>query len=205
MRASRGSRAHPRSRGENEAEAQRLPDGVGSSPLTRGKLRANRVPKTRVGLIPAHAGKTSGRRSWLSRGGAHPRSRGENVVRPGATILEPGSSPLTRGKLHQLRHRFATVGLIPAHAGKTSIRCTTSGDIGAHPRSRGENHRLTSGLEDAGGSSPLTRGKPIHCPQTRPCPRLIPAHAGKTLTRPLMVAGMGAHPRSRGENIAARV
>ena len=71
--------AHPRSRGENEAQA--LPDGslYGSSPLTRGKpitgagigsLSGGSSPLTRGkpliidgmftknGLIPAHAGKT---------------------------------------------------------------------------------------------------------------------------------------------------
>ena len=36
---------------------------------------------------------------------------------------------------------MSTNGLIPAHAGKTTVRETQTGDGGAHPRSRGENTR----------------------------------------------------------------
>ena len=50
--------AHPRSRGENELLKLLFAQGLGSSPLTRGK----RCPRQRhgmpTGLIPAHAGKT---------------------------------------------------------------------------------------------------------------------------------------------------
>ena len=50
------------------------------------------------------------------------------------------------------------------------------------------------------GSSPLTRGKltikvSVHC-----LVGLIPAHAGKTVSRGGSLAGPVAHPRSRGEN-----
>ena len=52
------SRAHPRSRGENtDAQAARAGD-AGSSPLTRGKRRERVTERRRLGLIPAHAGKT---------------------------------------------------------------------------------------------------------------------------------------------------
>ena len=72
------------------------------------------------------------------------------------------------------------------------------------------------------GSSPLTRGKridllpPVHSPRLIPAhagktlrarirvpvlPRLIPAHAGKTgVVGPSLGVGT-AHPRSRGENM----
>ena len=50
------------------------------------------------------------------------------------------------------------------------------------------------------GSSPLTRGKrPWHTHGHRRR-RLIPAHAGKTLTGMVADTDAGAHPRSRGEN-----
>ena len=52
--------AHPRSRGEN-SEVSVLTEGdLGSSPLTRGKRRRRALPVVEAGLIPAHAGKTSG-------------------------------------------------------------------------------------------------------------------------------------------------
>ena len=52
---------------------------AGSSPLTRGKLCAEKVAQVMRRLIPAHAGKTS------------------PSLPPGE--LSNGSSPLTRGKL----------------------------------------------------------------------------------------------------------
>ena len=58
-------------------------------------------------------------------------------------------------------------------------------------------------LERARGSSPLTRGKPVACALGTLCPRLIPAHAGKTATDPYSRETLAAHPRSRGENGSA--
>ena len=52
-----------------------------------------------------------------------------------------GSSPLTRGK-HKARVLLdPEEGLIPAHAGKTQEFNQAILDLGAHPRSRGENSR----------------------------------------------------------------
>ena len=52
------SGAHPRSRGENEYGRKKSRITDGSSPLTRGKHDDGIAPRPRVGLIPAHAGKT---------------------------------------------------------------------------------------------------------------------------------------------------
>ena len=54
----RPTRAHPRSRGENCKRCETMLRRLGSSPLTRGKLRLLRAPAAAKGLIPAHAGKT---------------------------------------------------------------------------------------------------------------------------------------------------
>ena len=51
-------RAHPRSRGENKNFWSTVLQPLGSSPLTRGKLRLRCVGHLGLGLIPAHAGKT---------------------------------------------------------------------------------------------------------------------------------------------------
>ena len=112
-------RAHPRSRGENVAIDRFEDFDRGSSPLTRGKRRNPVHRDLRVGLIPAHAGKTLGRHQELDQQRAHPRSRGENY---GVEIeLAPGygSSPLTRGKHPDDGADGRRMGLIPAHAGKT--------------------------------------------------------------------------------------
>ncbi|KXB52628.1 hypothetical protein HMPREF0307_02208 [Corynebacterium sp. DNF00584] len=70
---------------------------TGSSPLTRGAQLTDLVKGESGGLIPAHAGST-----WrmIARSGgipAHPRSRGEHLVKLNELVAEIGSSPLTRG------------------------------------------------------------------------------------------------------------
>ena len=93
-----GSRAHPRSRGENIVSFSVTSRRRGSSPLTRGKPTRAACPPTATGLIPAHAGKTprpAPRGAWAW---AHPRSRGENSTSDAKPARGMGSSPLTRGK-----------------------------------------------------------------------------------------------------------
>ena len=152
------------------------------------------------GLIPAHAGKTPTASAARSTPRAHPRSRGENRAYAQWACQLVGSSPLTRGKPASATNGVLAMRLIPAHAGKTGYSPRNVSAFWAHPRSRGENHRLTSGLEDAGGSSPLTRGKHslYECQYAQG--GLIPAHAGKTAHRRPCRCSAWAHPRSRGEN-----
>ena len=193
-------RAHPRSRGENASHAPHVTTGTGSSPLTRGK-RVPRAPRDDGdGLIPAHAGKTHGLVTTAATWTAHPRSRGENLGDDALSATPTGSSPLTRGKLGHIGGSVLVAGLIPAHAGKTSISRTTRRRPRAHPRSRGENAREDAGIPWFKGSSPLTRGKP---PASQTDWRewgLIPAHAGKTCRCRRDRRRIRAHPRSRGEN-----
>ena len=166
MLASRG--AHPRSRGENSRIAEMSPATVGSSPLTRGKLRPRRGFSPRGRLIPAHAGKTQHRRPRHDEAQAHPRSRGENERLVLIAPSEAGSSPLTRGKLRVRDGESRPSGLIPAHAGKTWNRARALSRPWAHPRSRGENIDGQRETAEEWGSSPLTRGKQ---PRTRPWSR----------------------------------
>ncbi len=173
-------RAHPRSRGENVCTQAYKRNHAGSSPLTRGKLRTMVSPASASGLIPAHAGKTSGRRQTIRRRRAHPRSRGENCERCVQPPQGSGSSPLTRGKPRVWTEVLICLGLIPAHAGKTSGSKGGAGGHGAHPRSRGENGNIVTKPITGRGSSPLTRGKRQSPSQTLPYLGLIPAHAGKT-------------------------
>ena len=174
----------------------------GSSPLTRGKPRQNRGRSLVPGLIPAHAGKTPALPRLQRPGEAHPRSRGENFRMGGGGHFRSGSSPLTRGKLDLVRTQVRTIGLIPAHAGKTEQRSALAYASAAHPRSRGENASSSWSARSLSGSSPLTRGKPIARPHSGSCTGLIPAHAGKTAPGPTPARGWAAHPRSRGENVS---
>ena len=153
------SPAHPRSRGENCARWRTRTRQRGSSPLTRGKPPGPGSACRPWGLIPAHAGKTSGRGGPRPQPEAHPRSRGENAptVRPG--LRGTGSSPLTRGKRCLEGLAVDRRRLIPAHAGKTLLARPNAPEPTAHPRSRGENSSLVATPTSAAGSSPLTRGK----------------------------------------------
>ena len=172
----------------------------GSSPLTRGKHVAGCSPLSWPGLIPAHAGKTISAPFGQGRRWAHPRSRGENDKLLMGLQVDPGSSPLTRGKHRRTQRHCLGRGLIPAHAGKTCPAAHASSSERAHPRSRGENIGDAGGEPAGAGSSPLTRGKQIRSADGIPVLGLIPAHAGKTPRPKKPCARAPAHPRSRGEN-----
>ena len=118
------ARAHPRSRGENAPGRASPPGCGGSSPLTRGKLAVKSYGWDGTGLIPAHAGKTGTRGGLRGRRRAHPRSRGENILKRRFNNRAHGSSPLTRGKLEHTHNPIERKGLIPAHAGKTTVRAS---------------------------------------------------------------------------------
>ena len=113
-----------------------------------------------------------------------------------------GASPLTRGKPRCYKIFAGDTGRIPAHAGKTNVYPHDGGSPGAHPRSRGENLTGRQGLGKSWGASPLTRGKPSAAQTDWRKWGRIPAHAGKTSTVSARPSRSGAHPRSRGENLA---
>ena len=195
--------AHPRSRGENRACAGLGAWHQGSSPLTRGKPSDLAVAGGPTGLIPAHAGKTDKCLNGIQSGSAHPRSRGENMLRRKSPAYIAGSSPLTRGKRPQRLDELPEPGLIPAHAGKTCRCRLRSRPATAHPRSRGENLSAAETPPPPAGSSPLTRGKPCGSVFHHRDGGLIPAHAGKTDAVERTACRDRAHPRSRGENPVA--
>ena len=171
---------YTRSREDNRLVGAPYDLAGGSSPLTRGKRRERVADGAGQRLIPAHAGKTTVTKAVTDIDAAHPRSRGENTRVACQDQRCLGSSPLTRGKRYSLGPSRRSLGLIPAHAGKTPTPDTEKGQ--------------------GDGSSPLTRGKLTSALPTGMVDGLIPAHAGKT------DAGVGcggcaaAHPRSRGEN-----
>ena len=192
--------AHPRSRGENGYFSLISSASAGSSPLTRGKHRRPEGHVCGRRLIPAHAGKTPSSPMTPGAMPAHPRSRGENFSHVIRMSPSAGSSPLTRGKLAVDRRNSHRGGLIPAHAGKTTLTRQRPWRSWAHPRSRGENSDRLLMMYTRAGSSPLTRGKRSYSCEGLLAPGLIPAHAGKTLGRRPTTPARRAHPRSRGEN-----
>ena len=150
-------------------------------------------------ITPAHAGKSGQNCRNLHHAEDHPRSRGEKGVRLGSQVGVAGSPPLTRGKVSHMPNAQASVGITPAHAGKSLKRMLFYRQSWDHPRSRGEKKACHSKRSALRGSPPLTRGKAFLDGSTSSAHWITPAHAGKR--RPPACAGTGAwdHPRSRGE------
>ena len=124
----------------------------------RGTLTLRFFQLRRVGIIPAHAGNTIHVPKSALCLGDHPRACGEHVTpwRDSEAIL--GSSPRMRGTLViDWRARIA-IGIIPAHAGNTSLSMRYRAMARDHPRACGEHYHLyiTPCVEQ--GSSPRMRG-----------------------------------------------
>ena len=182
-RRRRARAAHPRAGGENGANDFLRTVVQGSSPRGRGKRRKDCLPRPRLRLIPARAGKTCEGAAQVHAHEAHPRAGGENHRRSAPNGVKSGSSPRGRGKLTGPSWAAVTERLIPARAGKTSRRGSPLAAPRAHPRAGGENEDLHLMREGVAGSSP--------------------ARAGKTRCRSSKPTSATAHPRAGGENTAA--
>ena len=111
------------------------------------------------------------------------------------------SSPHARGKPLLICSARRAMRLIPACAGKTRNVDTNRIQLVAHPRMRGENGAIKTGLRSARGSSPHARGKRTGGVGDEPRRGLIPACAGKTGRACVLALVVRAHPRMRGENL----
>ena len=194
-------RDHPRSRGGNVAPAQRLKQLAGPSPLARGKRRCRRAASACDGTIPARAGETLTGFLGLLLQRDHPRSRGGNAGHRAEPELQPGPSPLARGKLHPKTQTANIYGTIPARAGETITTANARELFGDHPRSRGGNSMGTGWGRLTLGPSPLARGKRRQHWHDRQTERTIPARAGETISVVQRLQILADHPRSRGGNI----
>ena len=110
-------------------------------------------------------------------------SRRKDRPLPCSPSISTGSSPLTRGAQTQVSLAGDYGGLIPAHAGSSALA------------------NINSTITE--GSSPLTRGAQFGGAFACPAGGLIPAHAGSTQQHEQPYPREWAHPRSRGEHIAA--
>ncbi len=89
-------------------------------------------------------------------------------------------------------------GLIPAYAGRTAHSHQCGPGIRAHPRLRGADCLPSPAHAALSGSSPLTRGGLVTVTSEAGTYGLIPAYAGRTVTRVTPPRGPTAHPRLRG-------
>ena len=192
--------AHPRAGGENNMDPTDALGVWGSSPRGRGK-RSRRIHLGRQHrLIPARAGKTSIWSCVIQTIRAHPRAGGENADTFQCGRPPWGSSPRGRGKRAVIDRALGLVRLIPARAGKTTVRGRRRRSLPAHPRAGGENMSARVAACCASGSSPRGRGKLGGVSGVETARRLIPARAGKTRWRFRCRNRAPAHPRAGGEN-----
>ena len=153
-----------------------------------------------VGLIPARAGKTPDKNQTHIHTKAHPRAGGENFLIVEVAEKLDGSSPRGRGKLLADQDIPVEIRLIPARAGKTILLTERKVSAWAHPRAGGENQPGCYHARVSLGSSPRGRGKLRFLCVWLTTLGLIPARAGKTLTKTPPEIVSAAHPRAGGEN-----
>ena len=195
----RGSRVHPRERGEALVIAEDGGGAPGPSPRARGsRPRARAVPPP-LRSIPASAGKPSLSLDRHSPCRVHPRERGEAQPRARTVHQQTGPSPRARGSPPPNSHIVPPVRSIPASAGKPGRGPTSPAFPGVHPRERGEACAAARTPQSGQGPSPRARGSPIGGTLPGGRRRSIPASAGKPRGAPLPGSRFGVHPRERGE------
>ena len=170
--------------------------------------------------IPAYAGKTTLTTPAFERFAEHPRVCGENHRVAPQSRRPIGTSPRMRGKPTTIDNENASLGNIPAYAGKTRLRTRKSvgntehprvcgktwgssapgGAPEEHPRVCGENERATRPQHPERGTSPRMRGKPEVGASPNLDQRNIPAYAGKTPPPSGLPGNHPEHPRVCGEN-----
>ena len=187
-------------RGEHRVKKQGGKPEKGSSPHARGALQRENVVEKQLGIIPACAGSTMTLGTPMVGVGDHPRMRGEHTACTAPSVTRGGSSPHARGALCPRCGWGTLPGIIPACAGSTSCRATTTSRRRDHPRMRGEHTK--SGLSGMvlPGSSPHARGAQINATRRGGQNGIIPACAGSTQVKGASGVGLGDHPRMRGEH-----
>ena len=190
---------HPRVGGEKDDghPAGRRPEG--SPPRGRGKAFVRVGLLLCIGITPAWAGKSQGRRAGERKAQDHPRVGGEKATRASATWAPAGSPPRGRGKGMKGRAAAGQTGITPAWAGKRRPAGLRAGRPRDHPRVGGEKQKGIAIIPRMLGSPPRGRGKGC---LSRLFPRRIgitPAWAGKSWTTRIELEAREDHPRVGGE------
>ena len=155
----------------------------------RGSRCENQVFAQHAGIIPAHAGLTSGSISSQKWYWDNPRACGAHLIRTLDYLQPSGSSPRMRGSRSGRHIRLATGGIIPAHAGLTMLYTPAVCYPWDHPRACGAHYLSLVYVFHCLGSSPRMRGSQFEMLYIISPPGIIPAHAGLTssqsATRPV--------------------
>ena len=130
----------------------------------------------------------------------HPRIRGEHGNTSYKGKCEQGSSPHTRGARDDFLGDGFAAGIIPAYAGSTWMPLFGGDGRKDHPRIRGEHGNTSYKGKCEQGSSPHTRGALLDGDDSYRAVRIIPAYAGSTVRRAVVIWLCRDHPRIRGEH-----
>ncbi len=114
-----GSQDHPRLRGEYKSWDKPKQSALGSPPLARGVLSADRRTYGLPRITPAYAGSTFDSPFDDSGKQDHPRLRGEYSHSRKWRMIISGSPPLTRGVPRHVQNVANLQGITPAYAGST--------------------------------------------------------------------------------------
>ena len=191
---------HPRVCGEHMIVRAVTASGGGSSPRVRGTRHAEPAPDRSCRFIPACAGNTRSAPPTAAISPVHPRVCGEHLEGRMADVERDGSSPRVRGTLSARQCRGANRRFIPACAGNTWTPPGAVGPISVHPRVCGEHIEARRHATSPHGSSPRVRGTRLDSDRRAVAPRFIPACAGNTMSRRIIIAPWTVHPRVCGEH-----
>ena len=140
----------------------------------------------------------------------HPRGCGAHEWHVLFRAFAEGSSPRVRGSHCRCFLGNRLMGIIPAGAGLTRARPTTSFPSRDHPRGCGAHEVGTLDRPPSMGSSPRVRGSHTTCLAQKTCKGIIPAGAGLTDLDHFIKEQLRDHPRgcgahaSRGWSTASR-
>ena len=190
---------HPRGLGEHWITVAAGGLIGGSSPRTRGAHTCLGKLPLRAGIIPADAGSTPCTFCVSPPIADHPRGRGEHEESTDVSPPLYGSSPRTRGALREAERGPTDRRIIPADAGSTDVGARARLLAPDHPRGRGEHFSARYVAFRSAGSSPRTRGAPVHRGGCAVTVGIIPADAGSTPPEPpIPEMRLGSSPRTRG-------
>ena len=180
-----GRRAHPHTRGDDEADVPALCSHAGSPPHAWGRRRPGRVGGVHRRLTPTRVGTTYLLGDAPDDLGAHPHTRGDDVAMTCSPSFAPGSPPHAWGRPGYEAMRGARIGLTPTRVGTTRATMVATRLAWAHPHTRGDDQRDNS--------------------RTRCRAWLTPTRVGTTGLTPVGMAAPKAHPHTRGDDATVRV
>ena len=151
------------------------------------------------GITPAHAGKSLPGNLFAVAGRDHPRTCGEKIHVHSLTAHYEGSPPHMRGKDDVRWPDGYTIGITPAHAGKSRRHEDRPELHRDHPRTCGEKSTVITVPPAKLGSPPHMRGKADCQAAADEKLGITPAHAGKSFCRTVKSGACWDHPRTCGE------